>query len=105
MRKPPKRPQLPARFDRDAVVALIDEWRKECGQRVANRRLLLGASRADVADLAGSDVSTITRIELGQINATDRLRVTLAAVLLCDVDDLWHYPSTVAGRLQARVEA
>lgn len=89
-----RRRRLPVRFDRPRLDALLADWRKGCGRRVTRRRLLLGASRRDLADLAGATEATITRIENGKINASDRLRLAIAGVLHCEVADLWPYPST-----------
>lgn len=88
-----RRRRLPIRFARTHLDAILTDWRKECGQRITQRRRLLGASRRDLADLAGATEATITRIENGKINATDRLRLAIAGVLHCEVADLWPYPS------------
>lgn len=91
MGKSPQR--LPARFDRDDIKWLVRAWRKECGSRVSQRRTLLNLHRRELADLAGTSEPTIIRIEAGEMNPRDELRLMIAGVLRCEVADLWQYPT------------
>lgn len=87
------RNQLSARFDAEDLREALTTWQAECGRRVQARRELLGVNRRDFADLCGTTEATVCRVETGAINPRDALRCVIAAVLRCEVADLWPYPT------------
>lgn len=87
------RSRLPARFDADDLRIALTTWQRECGRRVQNRRILLGVTPTDLADLTGTTAATISRVESGAINPRDILRIAIAGVLRTEVADLWPYPT------------
>lgn len=85
---------MPARFHRPDIDDLILGWHKECGARVMRRRQLFNLHRRELADLISSTEATVIRIEQGTLRPKDEVRVLFAAVLRCEVADLWLYPTS-----------
>ena len=79
-------------FDLRDVRQMVAKWAVDCGRRVADRRASLDWDRRQLASLVGSTEATITRIELGQINPRDHLKLAIASALASEVEDLWPYP-------------
>jgi len=97
---------LPARFDPATITALAADFYRDCGARVGRRRRLSGIQPRELAELCGVTPATISRLEAGTIRPRDELRITVAAVLGCEVNDLWPYPpSAVVHRAAARAVA
>lgn len=61
------------------------------GGRVRKRRGTL--TQEVLADHCGTDQSTISRIERGQIGVTDDMKWKVAGALGTTVDDLFPYPN------------
>lgn len=99
----PRPARLPARFDLTELRDLVAEWRTACGANVERRRENLGLHRRELADLCGVTEPTVIRVENGQLNPRDELRLAIAGALRCEVDDLWRYPANqrVSDRAQA----
>ena len=81
-------------------------WLKECGKRIRARRSELGLRLVDVERLTGVSHQTISRVETGQLAATDGTRLVLAQALAADVSELWAWPTRarvreVAGAMPA----
>lgn len=84
---------MPARFNRPDLLEWIAEWRKGCGEAITRRRELFGLHRRELADMCSTTEATIIRIESGALAPKDELRMVIAAVLRCEVADLWRYPT------------
>lgn len=76
----------------ERLKALMADWSRECGARVQERRKALDWSQSQLSALSGVEVQTISKIENGQINPRDRVKVSIADALLCEVDELFRYP-------------
>ncbi len=72
---------------------LSGEWVRSCGQRVRHRRESFGWSQASLGALVGVGVTTVSKIENGEIAPRDYLRLALAQALGCAVEDLYPWPS------------
>lgn len=82
---------------------LIHDWSLKSGQRLRERRKLLGMSQEDLAGMVGVRATSISKFEYGQATPKDQVRLALAHALACEVNDIWapldrHYVSMVAGR-------
>jgi len=64
-------------------------WAVESGQRVRKLRKDRGLTIEQLASLTDSTAATISRVELGAILPSDRLRVAIAFALVVEVADLW----------------
>lgn len=74
------------------LKAAVAAWARESGKRMQVRRKALGLSQGAVAAGVGVRTQTISKAELGQIVPKDAVRLSIAAVLLCEVGDIWPYP-------------
>lgn len=70
----------------------MDDWARQCGTRVRDRRKSLKWKQAQLAELAGVTMQTISKVEVGEITPKDSVKVAIATALLCDVADLWPHP-------------
>jgi DNA-binding XRE family transcriptional regulator len=68
---------------------LISNWHVDCGQRLRTRRVALGISQEQLANLVGMTVTSISRCESGLQAPRDAIRYSIACSLLCEVDDIW----------------
>lgn len=84
--------------------AAVRAWAQESGRRMQARRKLLELSQAQVAAAIGVRATTVSKAELGQIVPKDSVRMAIAAVLLCEVDDIWPYPDRATVMAAARSE-
>lgn len=65
--------------------------RRDWGRRLRARR---GAIRQEqLAALIGSDQSTISRIENGEMKVSDEMKWKLAGALGCTVEDIFPWPA------------
>lgn len=83
-------------IDREALKGYMGpggEWAKACGERLRQRRELLGFSLADLARYSDSTLQTISRIERGELVPRDHLKGAIALALLEDLNNLWPWPS------------
>jgi transcriptional regulator with XRE-family HTH domain len=62
------------------------------GARVAERRAELGISQRKLAEKVGVSQSAINHLERGRSSPSDGLRMRLAGVLRCRVEQLFPYP-------------
>lgn len=81
-----------ALLDREVVDELIREWAIESGARLRVARNEMKLKQPQVADLAGTTVETVCRVELGQLVPRDYLRALLATAVGKDVEDIWPAP-------------
>jgi DNA-binding XRE family transcriptional regulator len=79
-------------FDLRDVRQMVAKWAVDCGRRVADRRSSLNWDRRQLASMIDTTEATITRIELGQLNPRDHLKLVIASALAVEVEDLWPYP-------------
>lgn len=77
----------------------LEAW----GRRLRARRGTI--TQETLASLIGSDQSTISRIERGQIALSDEMKWKLAGALATTVDDLFPYPNVRPPFPQAGVSA
>lgn len=68
------------------------------------RRTALNLSQSGVARGSGVRPQTISKIELGEIVPKDSVRMAIAAVLLCEVDEIWPYLDRASIMALAREE-
>lgn len=66
------------------------------GQRIAERRALLGLSQAQLADLCGVEQQTISRAELGKTIPRDALKLAIARNLGEPMTVLFAWPEGLA---------
>lgn len=76
-----------------AFVAAGSPRARAAGERVAKRRKKAELSQQAVADMAGTTLQTIFRVERGELVPRPYLQHSIAYVLGCEVDDLWQ-PAT-----------
>lgn len=84
------------RLDTEALelhLAPTSEWAINCGANVKSRRLALDLTVRQVADMLGTTTQTVYAVERGKLVVRDHLRLGLAHVLCCDIDDLFRLPS------------
>ena len=79
-------------FDLRDVRTMVSKWAVDCGRRVADRREFMKWDRRQFATIVGTTEATITRIELGQLNPRDHLKLAISAALQVEVEALWPYP-------------
>lgn len=79
-------------FDLRDVKQMVAKWSVDCGRRVADRRSTLNWDRRQLAGMVASTEATITRIELGQLNPRDHLKLAIASAMAVEVEELWPYP-------------
>lgn len=79
-------------LDHEDVRRMVAKWAVDCGRRVQERRQLFSWDRRTLSELVGVSEPTMIRIEQGSINPRDYLKLSIAACLLCEVEDLWPYP-------------
>lgn len=85
-----------ALLDEKAVRSLFGpsgDWSERCGRAVRQRRQDLGFTLQRLADLTGTTLQTISRIESGQLVPRDRMKAAIAYALALEVQDLWTYPT------------
>jgi transcriptional regulator with XRE-family HTH domain len=94
-------------YDLGAVEQYIKDWRVPCGRRVTELRVARGMSTQQLADRVGCNNTTIWRIEEAKIPAAEHMKLTIAAVLGVEVEELWPMPRTaeVADRTRSEVAA
>jgi transcriptional regulator with XRE-family HTH domain len=84
---------------RATVTAVTDDDMRDLqvrwGARLARRREQLQMSQYRLAQLARMDTSHLRRVETGEVNAGDAIRMKLAAALGARVEDIWDYPDGV----------
>ena len=68
-------------------------WAARCGAAVRQRRKDLGLTLQTLADLSGTSLQTVSRIESGQLVPRDRLKAAISFALALEVDQLWTWPS------------
>lgn len=95
--------ELAPLHDLDVLRAYIDRESRSWGRLVRSRREDLGLTLDQVAKLAGTTAQTIQKIEKGQIQPRDHLRLALAFALSTEVDRLFPMPdrATVAREVGA----
>lgn len=71
------------------------EWQVQWGERVREEREDRGWTRDELADKAGVNLTTIFRIEKGDLNPNDALKWRLAGVFKIRMDRLWSYPAII----------
>lgn len=79
---------MPTNPKPEAVVVDGKSW----GTRVRDRRLDLGLTQADVADLTGFEQQTISKIENDEIRPRDTTKEIVATKLGTHVGDLFPWP-------------
>lgn len=84
------------RVTREAVRVADDNLLKRWGELVKDRRTALDLSQMTLASAVDVDKSTISRIERGEIAATDDVRIRLARALGVRVAELFPYPDSTA---------
>jgi len=88
------RRQPPPTYDLDRIrLSLVMTLAKEWGSRVRARRIALGLGQAQVAELVGTTIQTISKLERGEIVARDYLKIALAVRLHAEVDELFPWPA------------
>ena len=75
----------------DGARRVVAKWAVDCGSRVVARRKALGMDQETLAALAGTTKPTISRIESGQINPRDHLKLAIANALAVEVETIWPY--------------
>lgn len=80
-------------LDLDRLRAFFEEYRKECGGRVRQRRKALRLTQPQLGELVGVPFQTISKVETGQIDARDYLKAAIAIRLAMEVDDLFPWPN------------
>jgi len=70
------------------------ELRSDWGARVLKRRKELGFTQESFAALIGVDQSTVSRLERGELFATDQLKWVVAGALRKTIGDLFPHPNT-----------
>jgi len=76
-------------LDSEALDEVVREWAVESGTRARLRRKALKFTQQQLADLAGSTPETICRIELGQLQPREPLKLAVSYALLVDVEEIW----------------
>jgi transcriptional regulator with XRE-family HTH domain len=82
-------PPVLATLNLDRLRSYYEAYAKECGARVRSRRLMLKLTLADMAELTGLPMQTISKVELGEFLPRDYLKAALALRLACEVAELW----------------
>jgi transcriptional regulator with XRE-family HTH domain len=68
-------------------------WARASGGRVRQRRKDLGLTLQRLADLSGTTVATVQRVESGALIPREHLKASIAYSLVLDVSQIWTYPS------------
>lgn len=76
-------------LDSEIVAELVRARRIEDGQRLQKRRVALHLTQAQVADLAGMNISSVCRVESGTYTPRDDHKVALATALAQEITDIW----------------
>jgi transcriptional regulator with XRE-family HTH domain len=82
-------------LDQEAVRSMFgpsSEWACQAGASIKARRLALGFTLQRLADLAGTTVQTIQRVETGKLIPREYLKASIAVALVLDVTDIWAWP-------------
>jgi len=81
--------------DLDVLRAQLRNQRSTWGSKVKARRTALGLTLAQVAEMSEGAVraQTLSKIELGEIEPRDYMKLAIAVALLTEVDALFPMPS------------
>lgn len=69
--------------------------RQDWGRRVRDRRRALGFSQERLAELAGTDQGTISKVERGKVRISDEFKWSLAGALGEPVPVLFPFPASL----------
>lgn len=78
-----------ALLDSRLLRAAITAWSLDCAKRLRTRRLELGIKQGTLADAVGVRQSAISSFESAITIPTDRVRISIAVALFCEVADIW----------------
>lgn len=87
--------RMPNLLEDDALRSHLGpggRWAVECGRRVKARRHELSFTLQQVADMAGSTLQTVSRVEAGKLVPRDHLKVALACALFVEPGELFALP-------------
>lgn len=70
-------------------------WAVQCGRNVSDRRIAIGFTQKQAADLAGITQAAWSATERGGYVPRDHVKVAIALALATEVDLLWPYPKRV----------
>lgn len=91
-------------LDERRLNAAVRDWARASGKRLQQRRCALNLSQQQLARMVGVVPQTISKAELGLIVPKDSVRMHVAAVLLCEVADIWPWPARADLTAIARAE-
>lgn len=76
-------------LDQEAVAEVVREWAVQSGERVRDRRKALGFTQVELGTMAATTPETICRIELGQLQPREPLKLAIAYALMLEVEEIW----------------
>ena len=68
---------------------LTEDWARQCGTRIRDRRIRLKITQEQLASLVGVVPQSISKFELGTTTPKEAVRLALANALLCEGSDLF----------------